>query len=299
MTVVCERHNRSVADLCYGPVTPDGVLLLTASEDHTAILRNGETGGFIHKFEGHEGQVWSCDINSMGRLAATASEDCTVRIWDINARQCVHKFSEGNIMQSCAFSLVGNYIVMGGFRDNLKLYDLHQVDTPIWQIANLDACVRSVAWMDDHRLMVSFSDKVGFRVWDIRGPPCIKEIRTHSSVTSIELHQSKNYITTMSANTATIWNLTFNPLVELCVPRISESASFRPQNDILIVGGDDRVVRILGVKDRTEISVGGGFHMGPIQCVRFSPNGQSFAAGSRDGRTIIRKIDIQMEDVND
>lgn len=48
------------------------------SLDHTAILRKGETGEIIHKFIGHEGPVWSCDMNSDATIVATASEDCTV-----------------------------------------------------------------------------------------------------------------------------------------------------------------------------------------------------------------------------
>ncbi|KAL6502384.1 hypothetical protein OROHE_024662 [Orobanche hederae] len=77
--LTCNRHALPVSDISFSPKTLNGVQLsLSASEDHSAILRNGDTGEFIYKFVGHQAQIWGCSINLDATRCATASEDRTV-----------------------------------------------------------------------------------------------------------------------------------------------------------------------------------------------------------------------------
>jgi WD40 repeat protein len=66
--------------------SPDGRLLATTSDDHTARLWDVETGrGRV--LEGHTDEVWKLDFSPDGRMLATASKDRTVRIWDTQTGQ--------------------------------------------------------------------------------------------------------------------------------------------------------------------------------------------------------------------
>jgi serine-threonine kinase receptor-associated protein len=59
-------------------------------------------------------------------------------------------------------------------------------------------------------------------------------------------------------------------------------ASLHPTNDRFIAGGSDTWVRVFDFTNGELIETHKGHH-GPIRCLRFSPDGNSFATGSEDG----------------
>jgi WD40 repeat protein len=63
-------------------VTPDGQLVLTGSNDHTAIVWESATGKVLSTFRGHTANVTCAAFSIDGRYAITGSEDETVRIWE-------------------------------------------------------------------------------------------------------------------------------------------------------------------------------------------------------------------------
>ncbi|XWS16413.1 hypothetical protein CRYUN_Cryun34aG0085300 [Craigia yunnanensis] len=73
--LVCHGHSRPLVDLFYSPVTPDDFFLISANKDSTPMSRNGETGDWIGKFEGHKGAVWSSCLDTNALCAASASVD--------------------------------------------------------------------------------------------------------------------------------------------------------------------------------------------------------------------------------
>ena len=56
-------------------------LLLTASQDHTSIIWDLETGTLVTCFKGHTGVVRDCLFAPGGRVLITAG-DTTIRLWD-------------------------------------------------------------------------------------------------------------------------------------------------------------------------------------------------------------------------
>ena len=62
--------------------SPDGTLLATASDDHTARIWDTATGTTRTTLHGHTGRVPGVAFSPDGTLLATASDDGTARIWD-------------------------------------------------------------------------------------------------------------------------------------------------------------------------------------------------------------------------
>ncbi|KAF5390978.1 hypothetical protein D9757_004005 [Collybiopsis confluens] len=72
--------------------SPDGNLLLSASEDKRLVLYDVRTPGNsapVATFSGHSSWVLCCDISPDGRLGLSGSADKSIKVWDIAARAAV------------------------------------------------------------------------------------------------------------------------------------------------------------------------------------------------------------------
>ncbi|MBI4778779.1 hypothetical protein HY792_07675, partial [Candidatus Desantisbacteria bacterium] len=73
------RHDDSVLSCAF---SPDGLHLLSASEDNTLRLWEKETGREIRQFKGHTARILSCAFSTDGRQILSGSHDNTLKLWD-------------------------------------------------------------------------------------------------------------------------------------------------------------------------------------------------------------------------
>ncbi|MBD3305519.1 hypothetical protein GF339_03995 [candidate division KSB3 bacterium] len=66
--------------------TPDGDIVIGSS--HSLKLRRS-TGEVIREFIGHTGEVWGVSVSQDGRLLASASDDQTIRVWNLTTGECL------------------------------------------------------------------------------------------------------------------------------------------------------------------------------------------------------------------
>ncbi|PRQ19520.1 putative transcription factor WD40-like family [Rosa chinensis] len=292
-TVVCPGHERSIMDLCYSPDPCGGSLLLSASMDRRAILRDGECGDWIRTFAEQTSSVWNCSLNitATASTAATASH-CNAKIWDLQTGRLLHIIQSRNLVQSCAFSKNGHSLLTGGLGYTIRIFDLeHPHGKPeILRESNKPqrGSVLTAAWLHNDQVILSTCSLLqGVRLWDRRSGKILRTLETESIVRSSEL--SQGYITTAAGSTVTFWDETdFRCVNRYKMPCMVQSASL--YGNKFIAGGDDGLVRLFDFHTGEEIEQSNMGDFGTVLCVRFSPDGKSYAAGFEDGTVIIKKL---------
>src|SRR5262249_34172132 len=84
--------------------SPDGTRIVTASDDRTARLWDGNDGELLATLH-HEGGVRSAVFSADGTRVVTASEDRTARLWDAaNGQQIGSPLRHDDTVWSAAFS---------------------------------------------------------------------------------------------------------------------------------------------------------------------------------------------------
>jgi len=247
------------------------------------MLRNGDTGDWIGTFEGHKGAVWSARLNQNTTLAATGSADYTAKIWDAISGAELRTFTHKRIVKAVDISKSSRQLVTGGQDKTLRVWDVEH-GTCLATMEGHQDVVRQVLYMknNDNLVLSGGADQV-VRMWDVRSGMQVSTAFAKASVASLELSRDAKYLISAAGKEVTFWDA--NTLVPQKMYTLGveiNSASLHPSNSKFIAGGVDFYVHMYDFATGEELDVHKGHH-GPVHCVRFAPDGETFASGSEDG----------------
>jgi len=317
--IVCPGHTRPLAELQYVLIkdndnNTEETFLLSACHDKVPMLRDALTGNWIGSWIGHKGAVWSCQMDPTGSLAATASGDYSARVWDAITGQSLIELPHKHIVKTVTFSPNSQRLATGGKEGTLRIYELSDIllskqnnnnnnnnnkkadasIAPALLEITQESPITKIIWVTDELLLCScMNGKIHLWNTNDNEPSLVHTFDTKegAEIRDMEVRSitgSQSLILSVAAGTKVYFfdvNKPYELLKEYKMPihfKDEGGCTLHPSGKKFVAGGSDLWVRVFDFETGEQLECHKGHH-GPIRCVRFSPDGQTYASGSEDG----------------
>jgi WD40 repeat protein len=251
--------------------------------------------------KGHDTSVQCIAFSSDSKLLASASLDCTLRIWDVGAGKAKHVL-KGHVFAVCsvAFAPEGNLLASGGVHftpEKTPTVLLWDAATGQQKGALLHGrAVHCLAFSPDGKRLASggtAGERGGeVKVWDVESKKLLLTLdhARYSNVVSVAFSRDGKQLASGNADeTIRIWDAqTGKEQMTLQGHEHAVNAvAFSPDDKMIVSGGQDQTVRLWSRATGKEIAVLKD-HTEPVQSVGCSPDGKLLLTASLDGSVKLR-----------
>jgi WD40 repeat protein len=265
--------------------SPDGLRIITASDDHTARLWDATTGKPLAVLSAHSGPVRSAVFSRDGLRIVTASVDGTVRIWDAaSGKSLVILSGHSSWVRSAVFSPDGLRIVTASVDGTARVWDAASGTLLATLSAHSYLVASAVFSPDGLRIITAGSDKTA-RLWDVITGKHLATLSGHTgSVWSAAYSPDGTRVVTASDDTtAQLWDaVTGKHLATLSGHTGSVwSATFSSDGLRLVTASDDTTAQLWEVSTGKRLATLSG-HTRAVWHAAFSPDGLRLVTVSDD-----------------
>jgi WD40 repeat protein len=249
---------------------------------------------------GHSKIVSAVAISKDGRIFASASYDCTIKVWQLRTEQALFTLKgHTDSVRSIAISPDRNFLVSGSSDKTIKIWDLKTKNVRTiggWFSGHTDE-VLTVAISPDGKKIVSGSADKTIKAWQLSTGKELYTLTGYSAqILSIAISPNGKLLTSGGLEK----QLRIRALRDGKVLRSIKgnsgvlSIAFSPDGQILATGGFDRIIKLWDLKTGREIYSLAG-HLDRVSTVIFSPDGKTLVSGSWDKTIKLWQVDKGQE----
>jgi WD40 repeat protein/predicted Ser/Thr protein kinase len=253
------------------------------------------------RLRGHAQPVFRVTFDRRGQRVASASEDGTARVWDVDtgALTMVARGHEGPLW-SVLFDATDERLITGSSDATVRVWDL-QTGEQLAVLRGHTAQINCVVESPDRSVWASGSDDGSARLWpaDLHGDPIVIDGRGKSVWWIVFETDGPRVATIAHDGQVRIWNAHDGQLLD--VLGTGEGTMWDAEfiaGDRLATASSDGVVRIwsLGVGDVAPLLLSG--HAADVQSIAVGLGGNRLVSAADDGSVQLWRIDSSSTDVD-
>ncbi|KAJ7504294.1 WD40-repeat-containing domain protein [Mycena galericulata] len=313
--ILLQGHERPLTQIKFNA---EGDLLFSCSKDYIINVWRFHNGERLGTYEGHNGSVWTVDIDSESRFLVSGSADNTLRLWSVSAGICLYTWEFPTAVKRVAFNEDGSQVVClteqrSGHQCAIRVFNVNregdgttQTEEPrcFFNPAGSKATVCTFTLLPNIIITGHESGKIAlFNVQT--GEEIESNERVHSdNVTDLQLSKDRTYCITSSRDKiARIHDAkTLTVIKTYTTETPLNSAALVPTRPYVLVGGGQDTITLTMTRYRKfetlfwhkvyEEEVGRvKGHFGPINTIAVHPGGAGFASGGEDGFVRVHHFD--------
>ncbi len=239
-------------------------------------------------FQGHAGTVNAIAFSRNGQCAASASDDRTIRIWEVPSGKQLAAFESSGEVVAVAFSSDGKFLLSGGSDRFLRLWAVGE-GKQVRVFQGHTAPVRCVAFSPDGKRAVTGGDDRSLRIWDVAGGEETAVLLGHTQpVTAVACSNDGQYVLSGSRDgTVRWWALADRKQIHCLEGHAGPvlSIALAPDGKTALSGGNDKTVHLWDLAAGKELHCFKG-HANAVIQVQFHANGREFMSSSSQHQNI-------------
>jgi len=315
--ILLQGHERALTQIKYNR---DGdIIFSTAKDQHICawFAHNGERLGTYH---GHQGALWTVDVDPTSTLIASGAADNTVRLWDIKSGKCLKVWDFNTAVKRVEFNEDGSQLLAVtekrmGFLGTIVVLDINldpeaeQSDEKAMVITCEESKATVAGWSYMSKYIIAGHEDGTVSQYDAKTGEQLDNVQVHdvdALITDLQWSTDRTYFITASKDkTAKLINARDLEVMKTYVTDTPlNSASITPKKDFVILGGGQAAMDVTTTSARQgkfearfyhkifeeEIGRVRG-HFGPLNTVAVDPTGKGYASGGEDGYVRVHQFD--------
>ncbi|BFZ64477.1 translation initiation factor eIF3 subunit [Saitoella coloradoensis] len=322
--ILLQGHERSLTQVKFNA---EGDLIFSVAKDHVVNAWYSHNGERLGTYNGHNGAIWTVDVNRTSTLVVTGSADNTLKLWDAKTGRCIKTWEFPTAVKRVEFNEDGSLLLCVteqrmGYLGTTKVFeivndvDAEQSDEPIISIPSRESKATVAGWSYLSKYIIMGHEDGSVSQWDWKNEERLNIVQAHEKgfvITDLQFSPDRTYFITSSKDkTAKILDTnTLQVLKTFTTDTPLNSAALTPTKDFVIVGGGQEARDVTTTSQRQgkfearfyhkifedEIGRVRG-HFGPLNTVAVHPAGTAYASGGEDGYVRLHHFDPSYFDFN-
>ena len=277
-------HSKRVRSVSF---SSDGKLIVSGSDDNTAIIWRRQDGKLLKRLKGHKGNLNQVKFSRDSKLIATASDgdNENVKLWDIDGTLLTTFNGHQDRVKDVSFTPDSNMLITGSWDNTVRLWNLKGLFPDTFEDHN--ERVVDLAWSPDGKIFASASWDKTVHLRRYNGK-LINKPKHPNNVNAVSFSPYNKRVPTLiatadSSGNIYLWQEDGTPYKSFKGhDDYIRAVAWSPDSQILATaaGEKDRTVKLWS-RDGNLLKTLEG-HKDGVYGVSFSPNGKIIATSSKD-----------------